>query len=325
MKVLITGANGFLAANVARELIKRGCEVRGMVRGKADLTSLEGLSIEYFKGNITNHAHVNKAVKGCDVVIHAAADTSQRFDTAGPLRKVNVEATRYFAEACIDHSVKRFIFVSTGNTIDFGTPENPGHEGNPLGKLFRKSGYALSKLEAEKMVAGMVKNRGLNAVIVNPTFMIGPYDAKPSSGRILKMMYPRKMVFIPKGGKNFVDVRAAAAAICNAFERGTPGERYLLAGVNLTYRQFLKIVRRGMKTCPVVIPQWLLVGIGALGSLSRKMGVHSELSVYNARILSSLDYYTNKKAVSELKMPETQIDKAVNDAITWMKEQKMLM
>ncbi|MCF8357775.1 MAG: NAD-dependent epimerase/dehydratase family protein [Prolixibacteraceae bacterium] len=325
MKVLVTGANGFLAANVVRELIKRGNNVRGLVRKNADLRSLDGVSADFFKGNITDPGDVDKAVKGCDVVIHAAADTSQRFDTAGPLRKVNVEATRYLAEACIKHSVKRFIFVSTGNTIDFGTLENPGHEGNPLGKLFRNSGYALSKLEAEKMIAGMVKTRGLDAVIVNPTFMIGPYDAKPSSGRILKMMYPRKVIFIPKGGKNFVDVRAAAAAICNAIELGTPGERYLLAGVNLTYRQFLKIVRRGMKTCPVIIPQWLLVGMGAFGSMLRKMGVHSELSVNNARILSSLDYYTNKKAVAELKMPETQIDKAVSDAIIWMKEQKMLM
>jgi dihydroflavonol-4-reductase len=233
MKILVTGANGFLAANIVRELIARNFEVRGMVRKNADMCSLQGISFEIFYGNITCADDVDKAVSGCDVVIHAAADTSQRFSNAAPLLKVNVEATRLLVEASKKHSVQRFIFISTGNTIDFGTKENPGHEGNPLGKLFQKSGYALSKLEAEELILNEVRINNFNAVIVNPTFMIGPFDAKPSSGRILQMMYPNRVVFIPKGGKNFTPAKDAAAAICNSISMGKPGERYLLAGENL--------------------------------------------------------------------------------------------
>ncbi|HPR31152.1 MAG TPA: NAD-dependent epimerase/dehydratase family protein [Prolixibacteraceae bacterium] len=322
--VLVSGANGFLAANVVRELLSRGYRVRGMIRENARLTSLEHIKIEYFSGQITKREDVDRAVEGCSVVIHVAADTSQRYDTAAPLMQVNVTATRYFIEACKKHAVGRFIFVSTGNTIDFGSLENPGHEGNPLGKLFRKSGYALSKLMAEEQVVEAVKNDKLSAVIVNPTFMIGPYDSKPSSGRILQMMVPHSLVFIPKGGKNFVDVKAVATAICNAIDRGTPGERYLLAGINLSYREFLALVRKGKKTLAVVLPGWLLLSMGAIGSLFRKLGIASELSVNNARILCSDDFYTNRKARSELDMPESNIEQAVSEAIEWMKEHGML-
>jgi dihydroflavonol-4-reductase len=324
MKVLVTGANGFLAANVVRELMARKMDVRGMVRKNADMRSLEGISFEIFYGNITSEKDVEMAVAGCDVVIHVAADTSQRYSNAAPLRKVNIEATRLLVETSKRNRVKRFIFISTGNTIDFGTKENPGHEGNPLGKLFQKSGYALSKLEAEELILNEVKNNKLNAVIMNPTFMIGPYDAKPSSGRIFQMMYPNKVVFIPKGGKNFTPVKDAATAICNAITLGQQGERYLLAGENLSYLEFLKIVRAEKKTIPVLIPKWLLVSIGALGSLLRTLGIHSELSINNARILNSDDYYTGAKAIRELNVPKTPISLAVSEAIGWFKEHRIL-
>jgi dihydroflavonol-4-reductase len=324
MKVLVTGANGFLAANVVRELLARNFEVRGLVRKNADTRSLQGVLFEIFYGNITDPDDVDKAVSGCDVVIHAAADTSQRYSNAAPLLKVNVEATRLLVEASKKHSVQRFIFISTGNTIDFGTKENPGHEGNPLGKLFQKSGYALSKLEAEELILNEVKNNGFDAVIVNPTFMIGPFDAKPSSGRIFKMMYPNRVVFIPKGGKNFTPVKDVSVAICNAISMGKPGERYLLAGENLSYREFLKIVRKGKKTIPILIPDCLLISFGAFCSLLRFLGIHAELSLNNARILASNDYYTGEKAVRELNMPQTPIHIAVSEAVRWFQKHRML-
>jgi dihydroflavonol-4-reductase len=324
MKVLVTGANGFLAANVVRELLSRDIEVRGMVRQHADMKSLEGLDFEIFHGNITNASDVDKAVSGCSVIIHAAADTSQRYSQASPLYRVNVEATRLLVEAAQRHKTDRFIFISTGNTIGFGSRENPGHEGNPIGSLFQKSGYAMSKLEAEKRIQEEVKKNNLNAVIMNPTFMIGPFDAKPSSGRIFKMMYPNKMVFIPRGGKNFTDVRAASTAICNAITMGKTGERYLLAGENLSYHEFLEIVRFGKKTIPVLIPDWVLIFLGVCGSFLRRLGIHSELSISNAKILVSDDYYTGRKAAEELKMPPTSVRVAVNDAIDWFQKDKML-
>jgi dihydroflavonol-4-reductase len=323
-KVLVTGANGFLAANIVRELLSQDYQVRGMMRKNADMRSLEGVSVESFYGNITNEADVDEAVAGCEVVIHVAADTSQRYDTAGPLRKVNVEATRLFVEASKRHHVRRFIFISTGNTIDFGTKEDPGHEGNPLGKLFERSGYAISKLEAEKLILDEVERNGFNAVIMNPTFMIGPYDAKPSSGRIFTMMYPNRVVFIPKGGKNFTPVKDAAAAICNAIDHGKAGERYLIAGKNLTYPEFLEIVKQGKKYLQIIIPSWVLITVGAYGSLLRKLGVPFELSLNNARILCADDFYTGAKAIKELNMPQTPIPVAVNEAIGWFKEHGML-
>jgi dihydroflavonol-4-reductase len=324
MRVLVTGANGFLAANIVRELLSRGYEVRGMVRPGADLRSLNGLAIEYFKGNITHQPDIDKAVAGCDVVIHAAADTSQRYSSSVPLRKVNVEVVKHFIGASQRNNVERFIFVSTGNTIAFGTKNNPGKEENGIGEYFIKSGYALSKLEAEQLVMQAVNKSGLNAIIVNPTFMIGPYDSKPSSGRIFQMMYPHKLVFIPKGGKNFTPVADAAVAICNAINLGEAGERFLLAGENLSYKEFLVIVKDGAPHFSVLIPNWVLLIAGHVGSFLRFLGVNAELSVSNAKILISDDYYTGKKAVDVLKMPQTPITVAVAEAINWFKKYKML-
>lgn len=322
MKVLVTGANGFLASHVISELLARGYQVRGMDRGNPGKMDHNSAGYERVIGELARPEDLAKAVKGCDAVVHVAANTSQLARDEKVRYLVNVEATRMLIEAAKNHSIRRFVFVSTANTMGYGSEAQPGNEELPIGNAFRRSGYARSKKQAEDIVLEEVKQGHLDAVIVNPTFMIGPYDSKPSSGKILLMFHNRSHVFLTRGGKNFIHVRDAATGVCLALEKGRTGERYLLGNENLTYADFFKMASEagGFAQKQVVIPCFLLIAAGAVADLLRLAGVRTELSAVNAKILCIRNYYGCEKAVSELGLPQTPVKNAVQEALDWFSD-----
>jgi dihydroflavonol-4-reductase len=327
VKVLVTGANGFLASNIIRELVRRNIEVRGMVRSNSNLKSLEGLNVELFKGKIVSQSDVMQAVEGCDVVIHAAANTSQYERDPMALFPTNVEGTRYVVEAVKKYAVKRLIFVSTVNTIGLEKTERETEtEAFGLSRFYRKSGYAMSKLAAEQLILNEVAQGNLDAVIVKPSFMLGAYDAKPSSGRIILMYLNQRLAFIPPGGKNFVDVTCVATAICNAIDKGQCGKSYVLAGVNLRFSSFVSLLYQ-LEIKPVIrlmIPTCLLQFLGLVGSALRTVGVRMELNYYNAVILTKTEQLSGEEAEKQLDMPKTDLKKAISEAVSWFKTNNYL-
>jgi dihydroflavonol-4-reductase len=319
MKVLVTGANGFLASNVVRELNRRGYEVRAMVRSTADLRSLSGTDYELIYGNITNIIHAEEAVKGCDVVIHIAAETSQYYPNPQTYMRANVLGTFNMLEASHKCTIKRFIFVSTANTFGYGTKANPGNERMPPKYPFTHSGYAMSKLKAQELVLEYAQSGKLDTVVVNPTFMIGPCDCKPGSGKIITMVFNRKFILVPPGGKNFIHVSDVATGICNAIEKGKTGSCYLLANENLSYSQFYtKLAKAAGKSFYMInLAPRFLKSIAAIAKYSAKAGFKTDLNPVNARILCVGNYYRSDKAVIELMLPQTPVDVAISDALEW--------
>jgi len=320
MRVLVTGANGFLSGHIVHELLRRRYTVRAMMRSGAKAPALPGLNIETVYGNITNKAEVSSAVKGCDYVIHAAADTNQWYRKTRDYYPVNVDATVNIVEAVHDENCKRLIFVSTANTMGFGTILNPGNESTNASPLFLKSGYAKSKLLAQESVLEAAINRKIDAVVVNPTFMIGPVDYNPHSGRIFKMILNKRFVICPPGGKNFVDVRDAAKGIVNAITKGNSGECYLLAGENLSFHDFffkVKIIAK-QKATLISLPAHVFTIFGLFGSLFQYLGNRTELSYTNARILCTGNYFDNSKAVLNLGLSCTGMDKTISDYLNWI-------
>lgn len=318
MKVLVTGANGFLANNVIRELEMRDIRVRAMVRPSANPRSFEDLHTEIFVGDFTDQDSASNAVKDCQVVIHVAADTSQSYGAGNFNIQCNVNGTRVLLDAAVSYNVERFIFVSSANTFAHGTKETPGDERRPARYPFTLSGYTISKLKAQELVLQYAKN-GLPAIVVNPAFMIGQYDYKPSSGRIITMMYGKKFIPVPPGGKNFIHVKDAAVAICNAITEGQPGNCYLLANENLTYSEFYKKVQMicGKKQYQVRLKKSMLMVAGYLGEITSYTGLKHELNPFNARILCEGNYFTGAKAVNEIGLPQTSVDMAISDALEW--------
>lgn len=324
VKVLVTGANGLLATNTIVELVKNGYFVKALVRNRNKFILTNNSNIEIVEGDITDYSSIERAIKDCEFVIHAAAETRQGISGKKDYSKVNVTGTENVFNAAIKSSVKRIIHVSTSNVFGFGTKEIPGDETFKIRKPFSDSYYVKSKVEAQKMALSFSDK--IEVVVVNPTFMIGACDQKPSSGRIILMGYNKRMIFCPPGGKNFVDVKDASKAIVSSLKRGKNNEAYILSGENLSYYEFFKKLSLHSDRKPFIIkiPSFIIIIVGVFGNFLKLLGFDNETTLTNMRILCVNNYYTNKKAETDLKIKFKGIDKAIDDAIKWFKKNRIL-
>lgn len=322
---MVTGANGLLGVNVITALLAEGYVVRGMVR-IADAIPLRHENIEEFVGAITNASDVREAARGCDIIIHIAANTAQNSIRYNDYAAVNVAATEYVLSAAHEWGIRKTIIVSSANAFGYGTIDLPGTEVKPMAYPFTKSCYAKSKKQAQDLALQYSGKSMGEIVVVNPTFMIGKYDSKPSSGKIITMNYKRKFIFTPPGGKNFVHVKDVARAICNAIAFGKDRQCYLLANENLTYREFYTRLNEvtDTKRYMITLPRWLLLVAGLAGSCLIRMGFNNAVHFNNMRILCVKNYYGHHKARLELKMPVTPVSVAIRDAVDWFLEKGML-
>lgn len=323
MKVLVTGANGFLGSHIVRTLLRNHFEVRAMVRRGSDLKALENLAFELFEGMITRQADVENAVKDCQFVIHVAASTAQSPANLQAFRKPNIESTTLLIEACKKNSVQRFVFVSTANCFGNGTKENPGDETRPFLPWLKNSGYAYSKYLAQEIVLKEVAENNFDSVVVNPTFLIGANDVKPSSGKIFSHVLNKKIAFYPPGGKNFVDVEMAAKGVLSAMVKGETGACYLLAGENYSYKEFFQIVSKVVNQKPILIPipRWILLLLGTFGTWFEKVfNWPVQLTKANAKMLCLGNYFTPAKAFKELDFEMIETKESVEKAILWFQK-----
>jgi dihydroflavonol-4-reductase len=323
MKVLITGANSLLGSNLARKLLQGNDEVKAMVRESSNLLSLKDTNPEIVKGNFMDRHNLQQALADCRVVVHVAANTSQWPSAYKYYQKVNVDGVQFMLEECKKAGVERFIFVGSANAFGPGTKENPGNETTPFTSLQYQSGYMRSKYEAQQLVLDFHQKHNFPAIVVNPTFMLGKHDAKPSSGQMLLMAHGKKLMPYPAGGKNFVHVEDAATGIVNAIEMGENGACYLLANENLTYQEFFTTMKAvsGYPQQLVKIPRPILNIAGSFGSAYEKaVRKPTKLNQVNAQLLQADNYYSSAKAQKELQLPQTPIDQAIKDSLEWFEE-----
>ncbi|WP_315819900.1 NAD-dependent epimerase/dehydratase family protein [Paraflavitalea speifideaquila] len=296
-KVLITGANGFLGINLAREFFKLGYFIKIFVRPGADLRGPARQPVEISYGRIDHPEQVSQAVQGCNIVIHAASITDQWGIGFEEYERINFKGTRNIVEACLLHRVEKLIHVSTANTIEPGTKKQPATELNGFSLFKANSGYINTKYLAQQYVLEQVQARHLPAIVVNPTFIIGPHDLKPSSGKLLLYGLNKKLLLYPPGGKNFVYVQDVCQGIINALAIGKTGSCYLLAGHNLTYGEFFRLLNTISKARPVMIqiPALLLKLAGMMGSLKGMVtGKAGKLTYSGAWLLCLDNYYSGK-------------------------------
>ena len=318
-KVLITGANGFLGANLARMLSAK-YEVKILVRKNADLKALEGLQLETYYGDINHAEDVFKAVRGCSYVIHTAGITEQSGITLEQYEQINVTATKLVAQACVEYKIVKLIYVSTANTIGPGSRNDPGTELNGFYYFKANSGYINSKYLGQQYILEQVMKKELPAVVVNPTFMIGAYDSKPSSGRLILYGLRKKIILYPPGGKNFVHIRDVCMGIASAIEIGKTGNCYLLAGENLTYRNFFKILNKVSGENPLLIriPPLILTLAASFCALLKMLNHKPQkLTSAGAYMLCQKNYYSGNKSERELGLKYHSVAEAVSDAYHW--------
>ncbi len=233
MRYLVTGATGLLGNNVVRELLADGHAIRVMARRESDPRPLAGLNVEVVEGDVRDAAAVCRACQEIDTVIHAASHVHIGWRQADVHGAINNLGTRHVAAAARAAGA-RLVHVSTVNALGLGRLEVPADEESALPGIVPVP-YVTTKRAAEQVVMDEVA-RGLWATIVNPATMFGPWDWKPSSGKML-LEVTRRSLFAPVGSASFCDARDVAAAVVAAGEKGQAGRRYILAGHNLTYRE----------------------------------------------------------------------------------------
>ncbi|WP_010663687.1 NAD-dependent epimerase/dehydratase family protein [Marinilabilia salmonicolor] len=319
-KVLVTGANGLLATNVIRYLLISGYEVCGLLRNPSKYNGPRHQKLSLITGDITNPIQIEEILSDCNYVIHVAALTSQSFPDYKKYEEVNVTATRNLLKLSVRNKVEKFVFVSSANAFGYGTRKIPGTEETPIKPPFSKSFYARSKAEAQEEVLKFQNQIAIS--VVNPTFIIGPYDAKPGSGQIILMGHRKKIIFAPPGGKNFVNATDAAKGVVAAMERGKNGQAYLLAGENLTFRGFFRKLAQIEKRHPLIItiPPFFLNTAGLFGELLRFLKINTQLSITNTKMLCVNNFYTSTKVKKELEISFNGIEKGIKECLAWFRE-----
>jgi nucleoside-diphosphate-sugar epimerase len=318
-KVFITGATGLLGANCVVEFLNQQFEVVAPVRKKSIFPLKDHPNLSVREGNLSDLEFLRETMQGCHYVVHAAAETQQGLQKLADYWPSNVELTKNLLEIAVETQVLRFLHVSTSNVFGYGSLENLGTETTPICPPFSKSLYVQSKIAAQQTVFSFQDK--LNVITVNPTFMLGAYDQKPSSGRIILHGIGKKIIFHPTGGKNFLNASDAAKFIYTLLEHGVNGETYLLSGENLSYRTFFKKLNdsQNQKAWLIPIPQFILILAGLGGTLLNGLGLKNELSLANMRILGVKNYYSNRKVIHTTQLNFQPIEIGIQEALNWFK------
>jgi dihydroflavonol-4-reductase len=320
MRILVTGAAGLLGSNIVRELIANGHHPVCLIRKTTDTNTLEGLDLTYAYGSIENRDDVAAAISGCAAVVHAAAIFAHPQNDQKAFEKINVQGTVNLAEVAIQEGINKFIYISTANTIGTGSKSNPGTEEDPFNSSKLESHYLNTKLKAEEYLQNQVKNNTLNAVIINPSFMIGPYDSKPSSGRMIVYGVKSPVLFVPPGGKNFVHVRDVAQVAVKALSIGKAGDKYLVTGENYSYSEFFELLKAetAQNKLMIKLPKKLFYGAAHL--VESIKGKKAEFNVSNAKVLGRDNYYKGSKAQKTFGYQPTPIKLAIQEALVWFRK-----
>jgi dihydroflavonol-4-reductase len=320
MKVLVTGPDGLLGSNLVRELISRDYEVYAFVEKNKNLKTISCLDLKLIQGDILEKDDVMSATNNMDIIIHCAAMTNMYPPRIHKVNRVNIDGTKNVVSAALKNNVKRLIHVGTANSFKSGDIDKPGNELNDYVASHYGLDYMDSKYKAQQFVLDKVKNDGLDAVIVNPTFMIGPFDSKPSSGEMIRGVYNKKIPGYPLGGKNYVSVKDVSVAIVNAISKGKTGNCYILGNENLTYKDaFEKIARCTNSTPPKFkLTKSLIRFFGKVNSVLAKIFNLNPKITHELAILSSeFHYYSSEKAIKFLDLPQTPIEDAINQCYDW--------
>lgn len=315
----VTGASGFVGANLVRALLDRGWSVRALVRG--DAPALAGLPIKLIHADLFA-PRLADYMTGADGVFHVAATYSLWRRDAAVMQRANIEGTRAVLAAAHAAGVPRTVHTSSVAAIGVraGAPADETYQSPPerlIGAYKRSKYYA----EAE---ARRAFERGQDVVIVNPTTPVGPWDTKPTpTGEMILRFLNGGMPAYVDTGLNLIDVRDVAAGHLLAYERGIPGERYILGNENLALRAILERLAAitGAPAPRRRIPHAVPLAYAALREcVLAPLGIPADVALDGVRMARQRMYYDTAKAVHELGLPQSPVTLALADAVTWFRD-----
>jgi dihydroflavonol-4-reductase len=329
MHAVVTGASGLVGGNLALELLAQGHTVRATRRSEASTRHLEGHPIEWLPGDLDDVGALTAAFEDADVVFHCAALVSILRRPTPELVATNVDGTRNVIVAVRAARVPRLVHCSTVGAVGLSEDGEPCTEDAPwnFARYGLDDGYVTTKHRAELLVHDAVRD-GLDAVIVNPTYMFGPYDAKPSSGRMIIGVIERHAPGHSTGSNNFVDVRDVARGMLLAWQKGRTGERYILGGNNMTYDACFRLIARVAGVPPLTwrVPRPIASLVGLLGDLQHLWTGKEPLVTSTSVRWAYTDrfQFSSAKAERELGYRHGPLERAIADAVAWFRAHGML-
>lgn len=323
MKAFITGATGFLGSHVARVLAEQGADLRLLVRPTSNLKNLEGLKAETATGDLRDPASLEKAMSGCEVVFHVAADYRLWVRDPAEMYRSNVEGTRSILEAARKNGVRCVVYTSSVATIGFTGNGRPADEDSPVSLADMIGHYKRSKFMAEQ-IAMEAGRSGMRVVTVNPTTPVGEQDVKPTpTGRIVVDFLKGKFPAYVDTGLNLVDVRECARGHVAALEKGKTAERYILGGEDLTLKQILDKLGMiaGLPSPKVKLPYFVAYAAGLVDETvsGRLMGREPRATVETVRMGKKKMWASSDKAERELGWKPVPADDALRRAVEWFR------
>jgi dihydroflavonol-4-reductase len=325
MKVLVTGAGGHIGGNLVRALLAGGRRVRALVRN--DTRPLEGLDVERVPGDVLRPETLAPALEGVDVVYHLAGIITIEGDPDGRVWQTNVEGVKNVAAACLAAKVRRLVHFSSIHAFRQPPLLEPLDETRPLVEGEQEMAYDRTKAAGHREILAAVQ-RGLDAVIVHPTAVLGPIDFKPSAmGQVLLGLYHRRLPALVDGGFDWVDVRDVVAGALAAEEKGRTGQNYLLSGAWRSVKELADLVAEvtGMRSPRFTSPMWLArVGAPFLGGWARMTGHRPLYTADSLRALRSNRRISSDKARGELGYSSRPLRDTIADAFEWFRGAGML-
>jgi dihydroflavonol-4-reductase len=320
MDVLVTGATGFVGANVARLLHAEGYRVRVLARQTSSLAALEGCPVHVVRGDILDLDALRPAVEGCSLVFHAAADYRLWAPNPAELYRNNVDGTRTVLEACARAGIERVVYTSSVGTLGLPRDGTPGTETTPVTLDDMIGPYKRSKFLAER-VAEEYAAGGLGVVIVNPTNPIGPWEVKPTpTGRMIMDYLLGRMFGTLDTGLNLIHVNDVACGHLLAARRGRVGEKYILGCDNYSLAEIFRLLEgiTGIRAPRLRLPHALIFMVALVNEgLARATGWPPRVPLTGVRMARKRMYFSAEKAVRELGLPQTPVEQALQEAVDW--------
>lgn len=328
MNCFVTGASGFVGANLVHELISRGHRVRALLRPTSDLRGLAKLDFERIDGDITDRAACAHAMRGCDWCFHAAASYFLWLRDYAPMYAANVDGSRNVLEAAVDAGCSRIVYTSTVGCVGLPVGRNgsviPTDETAQIEPGQLNGHYKRSKWQAEQVALELAR-KGAPIVIVNPSAPVGPRDVKPTpTGQVIVDFLNRQMPAYLDTGLNWVHVRDVAVGHVLAAEKGRAGERYILGSAqgNWTMKEAFTVLHEitGIPAPRIMVPHSLAMIFGyASEAVSKFTGEPPKAPLAGVRMAGYKMYFNPAKAIHELGLPQTPPKQALADAVEWFR------
>lgn len=323
MRALVTGATGFIGANVVRALLSRGYAVRAFVRRGADGRNLVGLDVEWAEGDVRDPSAVGAAVEGCSLVFHVAALYAFWVRPRRLVHEVNVDGTGNVLRAAEAEGVEGVVVTSSVAALGLRGDGRSADETVPATAATLIGDYKKSKFLSQELALAFAR-RGVPVVVVNPSFPVGPWDRKPTpTGQVIVDFLNGRMPAYVEGGLNVVAVEDVAIGHVLAAEEGRPGELYILGGENLTMGEFFRLLSAvsGRPAPRLRLPAAPLIPLAYLNAAwSTVTGTVPRLTPDTARMARHRMFYDPGKAVRELGLPQTPAEEALRRAVRWFEE-----